>query len=295
MFDSTPPHLTEVTDTGVAPRSTKTTSGSATRRPEQSVVDEIDALVDWQLAHGEPSKIDGTTTEVPEAIESVDPGRYYVVWWRAEGMLEVGTRVLDVELEFEPYLHPTPRGVNTEDAGGVPFDQWVYEPEETALFVVKPVVVGEVVDVLADDQVADEWVVSEELPIGQLLGPQADEIYRVVRNLEGLHEHPWDSEVRSEDDWERLSELYENAAEDCARERAAADAAIEALHLVGDHNGWEYLGSCTHGCEYAALAARDLIGTVPGWTQQAYDLVMARYRRAFGREDADPVVSSAVR
>jgi len=272
------------------------TGCSDARRPEQSVVDEIDALVDWQIAQGEPSKMAGTTTEVPEAVESVDPGRYYVVWWRAEGMLEVGTRVLDVELEFEPYLHPTPRGVNTEDAGGVPFEQWVYEPEETALFVVKPVVVGEVVDVLADDQVADEWLVSEELPIGQLLGPQAEEIYRVVRNLEGLHEHPWDSEVRSEDEWERLSELYENADEDYAREHAvmaAADAAIAALHLVGDRNGWEYLGSCQHGCEYAAIAARDLIGTVPGWTQQAYDLVMARYRRTFGREDvciSSPVI-----
>lgn len=229
-----------------------------------------------------------TTTKVLATIDPIHSERYYVACWRADGMLEVGARVLDVELECDPYPHPTPRGVNTEDAGGPPFDEWITEPQETALFVLKPVVVGKVVDVLADDQVADEWIVSEELPIGQLLGPQADEIYRVVRNLEGLHAYPWDREVHSEHEWERLSELYENTDEDYACEHdvtAAAVAAIEALHLVGDHNGWEYLGSCQHGYEYAAIAARDLIGTVPGWTQQAYDLVMTRYRRAFGRED----------
>jgi len=47
-------------------------------------------------------------------------------------------------------------------------------------------------------------------------------------------------------------------------------------------NWWDGLGSRQHGNEYAVIAARDLIGTVPGWTRDAYGLVMTRYDRTFG-------------
>jgi hypothetical protein len=40
--------------------------------------------------------------------------------------------------------------------------------------------------------------------------------------------------------------------------------AVRAMGRAGDVNWWDGLGSCQHGNDYAAIAARDLIGTVPG-------------------------------
>ncbi|KLI09391.1 MULTISPECIES: hypothetical protein [Mycobacteriaceae] len=42
--------------------------------------------------------------------------------------------------------------------------------------------------------------------------------------------------------------------------------------------------SCSHGDEYVAIAARDLIGTVPDWTWDAYELIARPYAQATGRK-----------
>ena len=63
---------------------------------------------------------------------------------------------------------------------------------------------------------------------------------------------------------------------------AGVRAAERALHERGPGRfDIPDVGSCQHGDEYAALAARDLIDATPGWTQLAYDRIRARYERAF--------------
>lgn len=60
------------------------------------------------------------------------------------------------------------------------------------------------------------------------------------------------------------------------------DAAKQSLTTVG-RNTW-FPGSCCHGDEYVAIAARDLIGTVAGWTWDAYERVARPYAQATGRK-----------
>ena len=64
---------------------------------------------------------------------------------------------------------------------------------------------------------------------------------------------------------------------------AAANAAAAALDAIGaDGFWWRQCFSCQYGPEMLALAARDLIGTVPGWDRAAYDLLSAPWAAALG-------------
>ncbi|MCV7286114.1 hypothetical protein H7J87_12325 [Mycolicibacterium wolinskyi] len=60
------------------------------------------------------------------------------------------------------------------------------------------------------------------------------------------------------------------------------EAARDALAAAG-RNTW-FPESCCHGDEYVAIAARDLIGSVPGWTWDAYELVARPYAQATERK-----------
>ncbi|MEN4460998.1 hypothetical protein VXE65_03085 [Mycolicibacterium conceptionense] len=66
------------------------------------------------------------------------------------------------------------------------------------------------------------------------------------------------------------------------------NAAEKALTSAGRNT--RFPRSCCHGDEYLAIAARDLIGTAPGWTQDAYELIARPYAEATGRKlhPADP-------
>lgn len=64
--------------------------------------------------------------------------------------------------------------------------------------------------------------------------------------------------------------------------RGGIDAAKQALKAAG-RNG-HFPGSCCHGDDYIAIAARDLIDTVPGWTWEAYERVAHPYARATGQK-----------
>lgn len=59
---------------------------------------------------------------------------------------------------------------------------------------------------------------------------------------------------------------------------AAAENALEQAH-----RNQSFPRSCTEGDEFIALAARDLIGAVPGWTQEAYERVAKPYAEVTGR------------
>jgi hypothetical protein len=56
------------------------------------------------------------------------------------------------------------------------------------------------------------------------------------------------------------------------------NAAEDALRLAGRNTNFP--GSCLHGEEFLALAARDLIGSVPGWDQKTYDYLRAPFEKA---------------
>lgn len=78
--------------------------------------------------------------------------------------------------------------------------------------------------------------------------------------------------------------------EDFAR---CEQAAKDALRLAGRNTNFP--GSCLHGEEFLALAARDLIGSAPGWDQAAYDYLRAPFERAAHQrlhpDDAPPPVT----
>ena len=65
-------------------------------------------------------------------------------------------------------------------------------------------------------------------------------------------------------------------------------AAEKALTSAGRNA--RFPRSCCHGDEYLAIAARDLIGSAPDWTWDAYELIARPYAHATGRKlhPADP-------
>jgi hypothetical protein len=64
--------------------------------------------------------------------------------------------------------------------------------------------------------------------------------------------------------------------------RGGVEAAEKALTAAG-RNTW-FPGSCCHGEQYVAIAARDLIDTVSGWTWDTYELVARPFALATGRK-----------
>lgn len=64
--------------------------------------------------------------------------------------------------------------------------------------------------------------------------------------------------------------------------RGGVAAAEQALAAAGRNS--HFPGSCCHGDDYIAVAARDLIDTVPGWTWEAYERVARPYAQATGHK-----------
>lgn len=121
------------------------------------------------------------------------------------------------------------------------------------------------------------WTVAKlDGDLSAMLGPQAAQIRAVVAEAE---------RVLIGDDGE-IAQKYA-AAIDAVYDDGYDEAerlACEALDAIGaDGSWWSEIGACAYGGEVKALAARDLIGTVPGWTQEAYDLLTGPWVAAFGR------------
>lgn len=134
---------------------------------------------------------------------------------------------------------------------------------------------------LDDDGLAaceDGWTVARlDGDLSAMLGPQAPQIRAVVAEAERV--------LIGDDDGE-IARAYAGAI-DAVYDDGYAEAerlACEALDAIGaDGSWWGEAGACAYGGEVKALAARDLIGTVPGWTQEAYDLLTGPWLAAFGR------------
>lgn len=115
------------------------------------------------------------------------------------------------------------------------------------------------------------WRLEQFEPADGLLGPCATYIVAALNRLHELTDRDlgdqYLDELRalSHFDWVHV----EQACLDALRHRGFAPFWLRCDALDGQ--------------PIHALAARDLIGTVPGWDQDAYDLLSTPYRRFFGQ------------
>lgn len=118
------------------------------------------------------------------------------------------------------------------------------------------------------------WRVEAFEPTHTILGPAGKRIVEIAAVLENAADNEDSRFIQ-----------YQNTFEaDFDVNMKSFDTAIKALKQSGaDGYWWENCaGSDEFGFEAVALGARDLIGTVEGWDQKAYDLLAAPYRVAFG-------------
>ncbi len=175
--------------------------------------------------------------------------------------------------------------------GFFPDEPWQYEAGEfEVLLLVEQV--DSVGDPRSDDEgeAVDYRVVAVHTP-RDIYGPKGTALRDAIEVLEGaagarvIKRMP---AITTNEELERIRSF----------EQAAKDAVIAAgLDRWGFKDSvWTLLpGSCQHGAEYVAIVARELIGTTPEWTQDAYDYLSRRFVAATGRSlhpDDKPVAAS---
>lgn len=119
----------------------------------------------------------------------------------------------------------------------------------------------------------DGWTVTSIRPTSEVLGPQAEHLAALATALDATAQDAPDGEN---------ARLYAAAVRDLA-DTDHLQAALSALNTVGaDTYWWERQGSYDDAGELVALAARDLIGTVPGWDWNAYRALMTPWVTTHG-------------
>jgi hypothetical protein len=142
------------------------------------------------------------------------------------------------------------------------------------------------VDVVDDffAECEDGWTVVAEESIGAMLGPQSEYLLATIRKADLVLVY----DEFEDGDEVKAAEAYRTAVEaqfdglTCLVEDHIT-AANDALCARGYDGFWWSQGgvSCAYGWELLALAARDLIGSTPEWTQEAYDALTTPWRTAF--------------
>ncbi|MUN38720.1 hypothetical protein [Actinomadura litoris] len=116
---------------------------------------------------------------------------------------------------------------------------------------------------------ADGWVVTGHRPVAEILGPQAEQLITLAAAMKAAPTH------------DPTALRYDHYR--AAMKTAYLDAALAALVAVGaDVQWWRSQATCADGGELVALAARDLIGTVPGWSTTAYRALMTPWVTTHG-------------
>lgn len=127
----------------------------------------------------------------------------------------------------------------------------------------------------------DGWAItSRTTDLSAMLGPQAARILAAIAEAEKTLISGDPGDVTG------VAEAYHAATEaDYPAIDAAADAAVAALDAYGaDGDWWAEIGACQYGRgEILALAARDLTGTTPEWSQEAYITLTRPWLTAFRR------------
>lgn len=144
------------------------------------------------------------------------------------------------------------------------------------------------------------WTVEAFEPLTVVLGPQAEQVIAAVR--EGFRVLDEEEDPAAAEAYIAASNHQHDTTSSSSRIGSStlalwqsAEAAQEALYQRGaDGWWWGNTIGCCWGNEILALAARDLIGTTPEWTQQAYDVLTRPWRTALSLplHPEDPAVSS---
>lgn len=123
------------------------------------------------------------------------------------------------------------------------------------------------------------WTVTSFVPLTEAFGPEGVRLVELVRRAErDLIDAAGDSPEAN-----RYAAALDVQYENEPLLDTHLDAAQRALRRAGvDYAIWHEIGACVYGHEVLALAARPLIGTVPGWTWEAYDGLCEPWRQAFG-------------
>lgn len=124
------------------------------------------------------------------------------------------------------------------------------------------------------------WTIRTVAPPAAALGPQAPQLLHAMRTAERVLAGERDSTAATTYKT-ALDALYDDPT---VRVAVLADRASTALDTAGaDGFWWDRIAfPCGYGLEMLALAARDLIGTVPGWDRAAYDALTYAWSVAFG-------------
>lgn len=134
------------------------------------------------------------------------------------------------------------------------------------------------------------WTIVGWEPVDPVLGPQAEQLRGVMSTFDQLRGNDavamaYTGAINAQwagPDW--LPQIH-------------ADAARAALEAAGCAGFWwaAFAAPCFMGGELLAVAARDLIGTVPGWTWAAYTELVKPWQTALERwphpDDPEPSVS----
>jgi predicted kinase len=118
------------------------------------------------------------------------------------------------------------------------------------------------------------WKVTAVEPIDAVFGPQAQVIRATIDQAETVLNFDQDEQASAR--FQLETEVNWTEIEDAEQ---AAEAALDAAEV--DSLGWRDVVGDVYGHSYLALAARDLIGTTPEWTAQAYATLTGPWREAF--------------
>ncbi len=164
------------------------------------------------------------------------------------------------------------------NSGFFPDQPWHYEGNEFGVLLLVEQVDGLGYPRSDEGEVVDYRVVAVHTP-RDVYGPTGTPLRDAIDLLEGeagarvIQRMP---AVTRADELERIRS-FEQAAKD-----AVIAAGLDRWGFKG--SVWTLLpGSCRHGSEYVAIVARELIGTTPDWTQEAYDYLSRRFVAATGR------------
>ncbi len=130
---------------------------------------------------------------------------------------------------------------------------------------------------------AEAWTVDALESINGVLGPQAHLIIPALRLADETLRGDPEANAAASSYYQATDAQYDTPNWLIQEE---FDAAAEALSHYGADGFWwtNEVRTCTYGTELVALAARDLIGTVDGWTREAFDELVKPWRAAFGED-----------
>ena len=210
---------------------------------------------------------------------------YYTL---AEPAPEVGSTLITDPAET--YVTADPRTLPVVDITDGRYETATELVQSTSLALIRVEPVGAVTgpDEYRCYTATGGWtLVAVEPSIDAVLGPQAQRIREVVALAEKKLTGCYDTDPVSAGYCDAVNSRYDDT-------RPHVDAAEAALRAVGADG--IYWTGCEYGWELLALAARDLIGTTPGWTQEAYDALTEPWRLAMGLpahlDDTAPVPAS---